>query len=95
MAERAIQAELQGQGRAAIVERGAIRMQVCADLYWQGIQATDPKNTKQLDYMVSRFGWLQAAAHRAWREVRAEREGHGDPALIIDAVQAAREVNAE
>jgi hypothetical protein len=76
--EKAVTADLDTQGRAALVERLAIRAQVCTELYWQAVtSAADRGDLAALDRYIARFGWLVGVAGRAWEAVKADRKHSG------------------
>ena len=83
--EQAVKHDLADQGRAALVEENAIRLQVASRLYWRAVQAAaDDGDLEKLDSYVARFGWLAGASLRAWAEVRQERERAGQDDGVID-----------
>ena len=76
--EKAVTADLDTQGRAALVERLAIRAQVCTELYWQAVtSAADRGDLPALYRYISRFGWLVGVASRAWEAVRQDAKQNG------------------
>lgn len=90
-AEAAVTAELEAEGRYALVVRNARRLQAAADLYWNAVSAAaERQDLDALDSYVARFGWLSASALRAWAQARQEApDGHAD-ALEVAALEAAR-----
>jgi hypothetical protein len=85
--EAEVRAELETNGRAAIAERLAIRLTVCADLFWEAVSiaATQRGSLQELDRYVARFGWLAGAALRAWESIG--REQPKDVAPLIESVR--------
>ncbi len=93
--ERQVVADLEDQGRAALIRETAVRLQVACRLYWGAVQAAaDAGDLKRLDSYVARFGWLAGAALRAWMLVKKEggdQEGVLDYEAILASAQAKRE----
>jgi hypothetical protein len=80
--ERQVVADLEDQGRAALVRENAIRLQVACRLYWGAVQtAADAGNLDKLDSYIARFGWLAGSALRAWAQVKSDG---GDNAGVLD-----------
>ena len=77
--EEIVRADLSDNGRLSIVKDGAIRLQAVANIYYGAlIAAAEEGDLKRLDTYAKRFGWLQGAAIRAWREVREEEKNLPD-----------------
>jgi len=71
--EENVAADLEAQGRAAMVEEQATRLHTAARLYWAAVQkAADSGDLQKLDAYIARFGWLASASLRAWEQVRKE-----------------------
>lgn len=90
--ELAVIAELETDGRAAIVTRNARRLQAACDLFWNAVtKAAQDGDLEKLDRYVARFGWLAQAALRAWAQVKQEQrdadDGHAETKAIIDRYQ--------
>jgi hypothetical protein len=91
-AERELQvrSELETDGRTAISTRMAVRLTVCADLFWDAIQATAGEGSlEELDRYAKRFGWLASSALRAWQAVK-EQEGKQDPTGLIESIRTGK-----
>ena len=73
--EQTVQADYAEQGRAAMVEENAVRLQTACRLYWNAVQkAADDGDLVKLDSYIARFGWLAGASLRAWAELRKEEK---------------------
>lgn len=95
-AEREIllRAELERDGVTEVLTRGAIRMEVAADLYYAAVcKAAEGDDLAVLDKFIARFGWLQSSAIRSWVLVKAERASQ-DTGLLAKAIEAADRVLA-
>ena len=80
--ERQVVADLEDQGRAALVKENAVRLQTAVRLYWGAVQtAADAGDLAALDKYCKRFGWLAGSALRAWAQVKADG---GDDGNVID-----------
>lgn len=71
-AQADVHADYEANGAAAMVEKGAERLEAAARLYWDAIigAAANGASTGVLDGYIARFGWLQSKAITAWAEVR-------------------------
>jgi hypothetical protein len=84
-AETAVIAELDIQGRPALVKRNATRLQAAADLYWNAVcKAAQDGDLQALDRYTARFGWISSVALRAWAQVGQE-DRTDDRQSVIDA----------
>jgi hypothetical protein len=82
--EQSVQAELEEQGRGAIVSTAAIRLETAARLYYAAVmKAAETGDLQALDRYVARFGWLQSAALRGWAQVRDEEREHKGQSLDV------------
>ena len=83
-----VEAELATDGRAAIVQRAAIRLEAVSRLFFNAIlSAADKGDTKALALYAQRFAWLQSRALGAWAQVRdEEKSGRGGRRRTLDAV---------
>jgi hypothetical protein len=89
-AEAMVRADLEAEGRAALLERTAIRAQTAMELYWQAVvSAADKGDTEKLDGFISRFGWLVGVSMRAWEQVRKDNPGK-DRRNVIDVLKAGK-----
>lgn len=98
--ERAVKADLQAGGRAAMVEELAVRLTTASRLYWSAICTTveqvgndgqlTGEQLQQLTSYSKTFRSLANAAVRAWREHR-EETGTTDDRTLDAALVAARE----
>jgi hypothetical protein len=87
VAELAVQTELEVNGRMAIVERAALRLQAAADLYFAAFSDAGEKGNSRLAHSyVKTFGWLQAKALSAWSQLRDEQADEPD-ALDYEQLQ--------
>ena len=90
-AELDVYAELETEGRQAIVRRNAARLQACADLFWNAVQkAAQDGDLEKLDHYVGRFGWLSSASLRAWVQVKGEEERPGTPVDVQTVLETIR-----
>jgi len=81
LVQEEVEADLETQGRPALVKELAVRLHTASRLYWTAIQhAADKGDLKLLDGYVARFGWLAQAALRAWMQDR--RENPDDPNVL-------------
>ena len=86
-------ADLEEYGRAALVERQAVRLETAAGLYWSACLAAFRRAgddgglgelaLTQLRQHLKTFGWLAAASLRAWKQVGEEERAAG-PMLNYD-----------
>jgi hypothetical protein len=71
--QREVEAELATDGRAAIVQRAAIRLEAVARLFYNAVlSATEQEDFTKLAQYAQRYGWLQARALGAWAQVKQE-----------------------
>jgi hypothetical protein len=86
---RKVEAELATDGRAAIVQRAAVRLEAVARLFYDAIlTATEQGDFEKLALYAQRHGWLQARALSAWEQLRREgRERDSGPtaAQVLDS----------
>jgi hypothetical protein len=95
-AELDVYAELEIDGRQAIVRRNAARLQAATDLFWNAVQkAAQDNDLDRLDHYVSRFGWLAGASLRAWAQVKIEEERPGTPVDVQAVLTAVRSSSNE
>jgi hypothetical protein len=93
--EQRVAADLEDQGRAAMVQEQATRLHTASRLYWQAVQkAADDGDLEKLDSYVARFGWLAGASLRAWEQVRKE-DAARPKALDYDQLVKELKQNAE
>jgi hypothetical protein len=84
--QRTVEAELATDGRAAIVQRAAVRLEAVARLFYNAIlSATEQGDFGKLASYAQRYGWLQARALAAWAQVKQEAKDR-------DSGPSAREV---
>ena len=88
---RQVEAELATDGRAAIVERAAVRLEAVARLFYNAIMAaTEAGDFDKLALYAQRHGWLQARALSAWEQLRREsreRDSSGPSAAqVLDSM---------
>ena len=66
-----VENEIERDGVKAVVQRGAVRLETAARLYWSAMaKAAQDNDLEALDRYVSRFAWLASAAIRAFDRVR-------------------------
>lgn len=83
-----VELELINEGRLAIVKRGAVRLEAVARLFWRAVEkAASDGDLVRLERYVKRFGWLQSASLRAWREVREEEKALGGAFGAADVLE--------
>jgi hypothetical protein len=88
-AELAVYEDLEAIGPLAIATKGAARLQAASDLFWDAIDAAiQNQDLTDLDHVMARFGWLQGAALRAWKQVMALMPDNGD---VLDYEEMLRE----
>lgn len=90
-AELAVTAELETEGRAAIVRRAAVRLESVARLFYAAVEkASSEGDLEKLDRYAQRYGWLQASALRAWAQVKSEQHDGGrlDAAHVLNAIRS-------
>jgi hypothetical protein len=76
-----VRADLDSEGRAAMVQEIAVRVHTAARLYWAAVgKAAEDGDLEKLDWYCKRFGWLAASAGRLWEQVR--REESARPATL-------------
>jgi hypothetical protein len=86
-AQLRVEEELAANGRKGMVNKNAIRLQACTDLFWDAIQkAAQDGDLERLDRYISRFGWLSGCSLRAWEQVRKEDPG-GKRTNVIDMLK--------
>ena len=89
-AEREVTADLEQQGRGAMVLELATRLHTATRLYFAALQAAvDRGDLDALDRYGQRFGWLAGASLRAWEQVRREAPD-GPDALDYEALLEAQ-----
>ena len=90
--ETAVIAELAAQGRGAIVEKNAVRLQTCANLYYNAfIKAIEEGKLDQAEQYIKIYGWLVGASLRAWAQVKDE-ESKQPNKLMDAAIKNAQEI---
>ena len=93
MRETEVRKELADQGRPAIVERNAVRLQTAADLYFDAtVKAMQDGDMYKADGYIKVYGWLASAALRAWGAVQVEEKdaAKGSGAGVIDVLDSIR-----
>ena len=90
-----IEAQLDTDGLEAIVKNTAVRLQTAADLYYGALlKAADDGNLEAMDRYTQRFGWLAAAALRAWSQVKTDRKNKSNLSEVLDAYSQQSDSNS-
>ena len=93
-AELAVYAEVETQGRRAVVVRNAARLQAACDLFWNAVsKSAQDGDLQALDRYIARFGWLASASLRAWAQVKTESQADDGPsaAQVLDSMRGGNE----
>jgi hypothetical protein len=89
--QREVEAELEADGRAAIVKRAAVRLEAVARLFFDAIlAAADKGDVADLARYAQRFAWLQTRALQAWAQVKQEQKDADNGASAKDVLDAIR-----
>jgi hypothetical protein len=71
--QAAVMDEYEADGRAAMVERQALRLETAARLFWNAIcKAFQDDDIAAVDKYIARYGWLAGKSLSAWEYVRKE-----------------------
>ena len=88
--QAAVMDEYERDGRAAMVERQAIRLETVTRLFWNAVKkAVQDGDLEAMDKYTKRFGWLATSSLRAWDQVK--KEAQDAPAInAVDVLNVIR-----
>lgn len=87
--QREVEAELENDGRAAIVRRAAIRLEAVARLFYNAIlTAVENGDFSRLALYAQRHAWLESRALAAWEQLRREEKERDSGASARDVLRA-------
>lgn len=99
--EQEVWQDLEQYGRAALVERQAVRLETAASLYYGAVlaafsRAGDDKGLgelalTQLQQHLKTWGWLAGASLRAWEQVRKDEAAAGPTVAYDELVRELQE----
>jgi hypothetical protein len=87
--QREVEAELEAEGRAAIVRRAAVRLEAVSRLFFNAIlSAADRGDFAKLAAYAQRFAWLQSRALAAWMAVATDEKNADKGTTARDVLDA-------